>query len=291
MGALPKYRTGLRAPITTLFDVFSIDFAGPFIVTKNDYKYLLICVEHLTGWPLVTPTRTATADEVIRFVQNEIILPFGHPRINVSGNATCFTAGVLQDYMLKMGITWKTVLAYAPMSNGRAERMVGTIKRAIGKMVLKNVQAWDEVLPSVLYGYRRRALSSGLSPYQLLYGVKPRMPFEMNVDNFVSQSSTTGRSAEILALQNARANAIYKKRSPQVDPTRVRTFSVGDKVLVARGQALSSSIKWPSFTSKYYGPCQIVSAHHPRYTLVSRHNRYTRQGIHARRIIPYFSRI
>ena len=290
MNAIPKYRTALRTPITSLFDVFSIDFAGPFNTTPRGNKHLLVCMEHLTGWPIVCPTPTATAAEVINFVEDQIILPFGHPKTIVSDNGPCFTARSLATYMQEKQVNWKTVLAYAPMSNGRAERMVGTIKRAIGKMARSNPLDWDLAVSKVLYGYRRRHLSSGFSPFQLLYGVVPRMHLETHPTSNIPDSSPSHLSAETFALAADRATHVAKmnfKRSKEI-PTK--TFQVGEFVLVARGKSLSSFIKWPAFSSKFYGTCMVVSANHPRYGLVSPHNRYSRQDIHARRLVRYYSR-
>lgn len=36
------------------------------------------------------------------------------------------------------GLHLKTVLAYSPMSNGKAERMAGTMKRSISKIMSDN---------------------------------------------------------------------------------------------------------------------------------------------------------
>ena len=58
------------------------------------------------------------------------------------------------------GIKWKTVLAYAPISNGRAEHMVGTINRSIGKMVHSRPNDWGLSISKVLDGYRHRNLAS-----------------------------------------------------------------------------------------------------------------------------------
>lgn len=33
---LPKYKTSLRTPVSSLFDVFSIDFAGPLLTTEKE---------------------------------------------------------------------------------------------------------------------------------------------------------------------------------------------------------------------------------------------------------------
>lgn len=47
----------------------------------------------------------------------------------ISDNATCFNARILEDFMEDHSTEWRTVLAYASMSNGKAEQMVGTMEK------------------------------------------------------------------------------------------------------------------------------------------------------------------
>lgn len=61
------------------------------------------------------------------------------------------------------------------MSNGRAERMVRPIKYAVKKMIISYRMDWEEYLPRVLYGYCRRRLSAGDSPFEIMFGIVPRM--------------------------------------------------------------------------------------------------------------------
>lgn len=66
-------------PITGLFDTNSVDFAGSLPVTKNGKVYILVAVEHLTGWPIVRAIKDATATTVISFFLEDIIRQFGTP--------------------------------------------------------------------------------------------------------------------------------------------------------------------------------------------------------------------
>ena len=131
MAPLPTYRSALRTPLTILFDLFSIDFAGPLPTSRAGNKYMLVCVEHLTGWLIVIPTSNSTGGTVINFVGDHILHPFRPPHIIVSDNAICFTATSIVAFMDEIGTIWKTVAAHAPMSNRRAERMVRTIKNVV----------------------------------------------------------------------------------------------------------------------------------------------------------------
>ena len=101
-----------------------------------------------------------TSEEVIQFVNEEIIKPFGPPKTIVSDNAGYFTSGVLKSFMSSWKIDWKTVLAYAPMSNGRAERTVDTLK-SVSKLVKKDSTDWESKLGQAMYECSRRSLESG----------------------------------------------------------------------------------------------------------------------------------
>ncbi len=104
------------------------------------------------------------------------------------------------------------MLAYAPMSNGRAKRMVGTLKRAIKKMDLKESSSWYLVLPDALYGYRRRRLESGYSPFELLYGIPPRMEVD-DVAHLVTASEIQHREIELASALSKRANKVSIRRA------------------------------------------------------------------------------
>lgn len=96
---LPRYRTTLRIPLTGLFHMFSIDFAGPLPAGDAGEKYLLIAVEHLTSCPLAVATFSDTSEVVCDFLREEIIRPFGPPHLIISDNAKAFTAGDVTDLM------------------------------------------------------------------------------------------------------------------------------------------------------------------------------------------------
>lgn len=64
---------------------------------------------------------------------------------------------------------WRTVPAHASMLNGRADRIVGTIERKVGRILTTGSKEWDEVVYKVVLGYRRGPMNGGYSPFQLLY--------------------------------------------------------------------------------------------------------------------------
>lgn len=152
MKPMPKFITALSRSLKGLFEVFSIPYRG-------GPRFLLVCVEHLTNWPIVRARKDATAQTVINFMEEEVFHTCGIPSVILSDNADCFTARSLVAFMKKMAVKWKPVAAYAPMSNGKPERMVGTIKKATGRLVLDNPQYWHKHCNKAVHGYRRRPFS------------------------------------------------------------------------------------------------------------------------------------
>lgn len=104
MKKLTAYRRELTRQITSLFEVFSIEFAGPFPETRKGHKHLLICVENMMGWLIVVTTPNVTAKVVCDFLSTEIIHPFGIPKIAVSDNEQCFTSGLIMECTAHQGI-------------------------------------------------------------------------------------------------------------------------------------------------------------------------------------------
>jgi Integrase core domain len=270
-------------PISGIFETFSVDFAGPLPRTLAGNIYILIGIEHLSGWPLAQAYAASTSEEVINFIRSEIIRPFGIPQKILSDNAQCFVALSLREFAGNLGIKWKYVSPYAAQANGKVERFVGTLKRSILRTINGNPSNWDKAIPNILYGYRRRRQSDGLSPFELIYGTQPRLT---GVDpvSFIEEPAEEHRRVELLAYQAVRAS-----RRTLDNATESNAFSVGDKVLVAHGQAMGPT-KWPSLVSKWYGPCKVIAVDHPRYHLRSTSGRKTRKPVHVRRLRKYVPR-
>lgn len=50
-----RYRSTLKMPVEGLFHTSSLGFDGPLPATKRGNGFLLIGVEHVTGWPVAQP--------------------------------------------------------------------------------------------------------------------------------------------------------------------------------------------------------------------------------------------
>lgn len=159
-------------------------------------------------------------------MKEEIVPAFGVPAVVLSDNATCFRADVLRKFMEEYGTKWLTTLSYAPMSNGKAEKMVGTMKRGIRRLVVQYGKEWDVFVDKILFGYHRRPARDGVSPFELLYGVKPRILPSDGTD-ITKKGGAINRNVELLALRGPRAAKADSQAKNAQRRKQSEAFAVG----------------------------------------------------------------
>ena len=149
-----------------------------------------------------------------------------------------FESAAVRDYVSTASIDWNIISAYNPRGNAKAERMLGTLKRAVQKAVISGKdREWDEQLGEILGGYRRRPGTDGKSPFEILFGLGPRFALEPSQFDLVAFNIDLAREFEIFIMRSARASRIV----PSAPEKWTRKFEVGEKVLVRRGRKEAGS--------------------------------------------------
>ena len=169
-----------RIPISGLFSTWPVDFAGSLPRTESGNQYLLVGIEHMSKWPVARAIPHGLFDSLgaLKFVKEEMILPFGSPKFILSVNFLKFDCKAIEDFATDRKIQWKHIGAYNPRGNGMALGMVGKIERALQKMSRVSMLSRNLCLDQVQYGYRRPSNTDGKSSFEVLFGVKSRFSEE-----------------------------------------------------------------------------------------------------------------
>ncbi len=131
--------------------------------------------------------------------------------------------------------------------------------------------------------YRRQLGTDGKSPFEILFGNKPRFSFEAPHYGPIAANSEIIRWIEIALVKSLRASRVV----PYTTSKWPNKFDVGDTVLLRRGRRKPGS---KVLSPAWYGPF-IVKADNPaRYTLRTDDRRRFRSTVHARRLRPYVER-
>ena len=175
----PKPNTGVKGKIPTPprpFHTWGIDLVGPFPRDKKGRQYLLTCVDHLTGWVEAFPIRTKGSVGVTETFLEQIVARYGTPSVLITDNGGEFTSKAFENWMREMGIEHHLTSPYHPQSNGKCERMNGTLQKVIKRLSQGKPNKWSIYLPDALLAIRTNPSQEGPTPYETLYGQKPRVP-------------------------------------------------------------------------------------------------------------------
>ena len=112
-------------PLTTnlqieLFDVWGIDYMGPFLKSKG-YEYILVVVDYVSKWVEAMPCRVVDAKNSKKMFE-EIIFPrLGVSRMVISDGGTHFTDKNFHNYLSRHGIHHNVATPYHPQTSGQAK--------------------------------------------------------------------------------------------------------------------------------------------------------------------------
>ena len=90
--------------IIDIFDVWGIDFMGPF-VNSNSYTYILVGVCYVSKWVEAVATKSNDHSVVIKFLKYNIFSRFGIPRAIISDGGSHFCNHVFEKLCKKYGVS------------------------------------------------------------------------------------------------------------------------------------------------------------------------------------------
>jgi len=132
--------------VSEIFDVWGIDFMGPFSSSFGNL-YILLAVDYVSKWIEAKATRTNDAKVVLDFVRTHIFDRFGIPKTIISDRGTHFCNCSMEELLRKYHVTHRTSTAYHPQTNGQA----GISNREIKSILEKTVQPNQRDLESTTW--------------------------------------------------------------------------------------------------------------------------------------------
>nr|GEU30138.1 reverse transcriptase domain-containing protein [Tanacetum cinerariifolium] len=105
--------------ICEIFDVWGIDFIGPFPSSKGK-KYILVAVDYLSKWVEAKALPTNDARVVVKFLKS-LFTRFGTPKAIISNRGTHFCNDQFSRVMEKYEVTHRLSTTYHPQTSGQVE--------------------------------------------------------------------------------------------------------------------------------------------------------------------------
>ena len=258
--------------VVQIFDVWGIDFMGPFPSSFGN-MYILLAVDYVSKWVEATTCPRNDAITMVRFIQRNILCRFGALRIIISDKGSHFANKVFAKLMSRYGIKHLMGLAYHPQSNGHAEISNREIKKILEKTVNTSRKDWSIKLDDALWAYRTAYKTPiGMPPHKIIYEKPCHLPLELEYKamwtikklNCDFQASKEKRLLQMNELEELRNEAydnarIYKEKTKKWHDQKIlrREFKVGEQVLLynSKLKLFPGKIK-----SRWSGPYTMVAS-------------------------------
>ncbi|RDY02607.1 pol, partial [Mucuna pruriens] len=112
-----------------VFDVWGIDFMGPFPVS-NGYSYILLVVDYVSRWVEPLPL-------------GPMMPRFGVPKALISDQGSHLCNRAMAALLQKYGVAHRIAATYHPQTNSQAEVFNREIKHTLQKMTNPSRKDWS----------------------------------------------------------------------------------------------------------------------------------------------------
>ncbi|XP_028082701.1 uncharacterized protein LOC114284026 [Camellia sinensis] len=212
--------------IIEIFDVWGIDFMGPFPPSFG-FEYILVVVNYVSKWVEVVVTRTNDHKVMVKFLHETIFCCFGFSHTIISDGDKHFCNQFFEALVHKYMITHKVDTPYHPQTSGQVEISNREVKQILEKTMRPDRKDWSIRLVDALQAYRTAYKTPiGMSPYRVVLGkpchllvkLKHRALWAIRKFNFDMAKAGDHRKLQLNELEELDNDAyesfkIYKARS------------------------------------------------------------------------------
>ena len=113
-----------------LFDVWGIDFMGPFM-SSHGMKYILVAVDYVSKWVEAIALTNNEGKSVTAFLKKNIFSRFGTPRAIISDGGSHFCNRLFKGLLEKYSVRHNVATPYHPQTSGQVEVSNREIKQLV----------------------------------------------------------------------------------------------------------------------------------------------------------------
>lgn len=152
-------------------EAWSIDLAPGLKLASGKKGHIVVCVDDFSKFVLLGILEDHSSKTLKNWFTTHILGPYGRP-LQVRTDRGNEFAGEFASMLQQNAIKHLRIRPHAPWTNGRAERMVGTVKNCLRKVLFEyDGEDWTLLLPYLANAINVCvAKSTNLSPSEVFLG-------------------------------------------------------------------------------------------------------------------------
>ena len=240
-----------------------VDLFGPLKVSAHANKHILVITDSFTKYAEVIAIPDKQAITVANEIFTHWICRFGSPIQIHSDGGKEFCNTLSDELYTLLDIKHTKTSPAHPQCNAQVEVFNKSLAKYLHSFVNDTTLDWEVYIPAMMFSYNTSYHSTIMTtPFELLYGMKPRTPSFPHQDvqrvhygeSFASERLQILQKARLLASEHLTENGQRYKQ--QFDKSaKQHDFKIGDLILFAEHNFLGKNKK---LAPKWLGPATIV---------------------------------
>ena len=159
--------------------------------SQKGHKFILCIIDKVTNYLITIPIHHSRSEEVGEALIEHVISKFCAPNCIIMDQDSTFMSTLINYLYRKLKIKTKTVAPYNHQSL-QAEHSIKSLSRILTKHLTGQGQMWHKYLPLVTFAYNtfNSPNLASHSPYELVFGRKPKLLLDLETDPDVNVSGT-----------------------------------------------------------------------------------------------------
>jgi len=233
--------------------------------TKRGNDAIQVYVERLCKLKHFSAVKTTvSAGAIAQDFVHTVVRAHGVPERVISDRDPRFTATFYAELARLLGVNQLAMsTARHAKTDGQSEREIRTLITALRAYCNEHQDDWDDYLDMLELGFNSSIqASTQSSPFELLYGTKPRLPIDVALASVAPKNPAAIDRAQrmhsaLIFAQSKLLTAQQRQAANANRHLREASFAIGDAVLLST-EGLQMRSGTNKLCSRYVGPFEVI---------------------------------